>query len=164
MPNNTEHKTVALIEALLTERNILYKKFVHEPVRTSEEASKLRPEYTLAQGAKALIVRVKRGSEKSFAMVVVPGDKKFDSKKLKEVLGASDIRFATPEEVATITDGVQPGGVPPFGILWNISVYTDTSLYDNTEIIFNAGDRGVSIAISSADYRAVVEPSVVSIT
>ena len=80
------------------------------------------------------------------------------------MLGASDIRFATPEEVATITDGVQPGGVPPFGILWNIPVYTDTSLYLSDEIIFNAGDRGVSIAIPSADYRTVVEPSVVSIT
>ncbi len=158
-----EHKTVALIESLLSSRGVLYKKFVHEPVCTSEEAAMVRPEYSLSQGAKALIVRVKQHGEKFFVMVVVPGDKKFDSKKLKEVLGASDIRFATPEEVAEITDGVKPGGVPPFGILWNLPVYSDISLYTNNEIIFNAGDRGVSMAITSADYRAVVNPHVVSI-
>lgn len=158
-----EHKTVALIESLLVSRGVIYKKFVHEPVRTSEEAAMVRPEYSLSQGAKALIVRVKRSGEKFFVMVVVPGDKKFDSKKLKEVLGASDIRFATPEEVGEITDGVKPGGVPPFGILWNLPVYSDISLYTNNEIIFNAGDRGVSMAITSADYLTVVNPHVVSI-
>ncbi len=152
------HPTVAKIEALLTERGVAYEKFEHEPVRTSEEAAAIRPGFTLQEGAKALIIRVKKGGEKSFAMVVVPGDKKFDSGKVKAILSASDIRFATPEEVGAITDGVQPGGVPPFGNLWNLPVLADESLFKNDRIIFNAGDRGVSITIPSEVYRAVVAP------
>jgi Ala-tRNA(Pro) deacylase len=157
------HETVGKIEALLTEKGITYKKFEHEPVRTSEEAAALRPDYTISQGAKALIIRVKKNGEKSFTMIVVPGDKKFDSAKVKAFLGASDIRFATPEEVGEITGGVQLGGVPPFGTLWNLPVIADESLFQNQEIIFNAGDRSVSIAIPSSAYRDIVTPRVAAI-
>lgn len=52
------HKTVSIIESLLQEHDILYKKFEHEPVRTSEEAAAARPEYNLSQGAKALICQL----------------------------------------------------------------------------------------------------------
>lgn len=157
------HKTVVLIESLLQEKGISYKKFEHEEVRTSEEAAQVRPEYTLAQGAKALIVRVKKDGKKSFAQLVVPGNAKFDSKKAREVLGANDIRFATEEEVSTITDGIKPGGVPPFGNLWNLPVYCDQSLLSQNEIIFNAGDRSVSIALTAEDYQSVVTPYVVEL-
>ena len=154
------HKTVGMIESLLNEHNATYQKFEHEEVRTSEEAARVRPEYSLAQGAKALIIRVKKDGEKSFAMVVVPGDKRFDTKKVREVLGARDIRFASEDEVLKITDGVKPGGVPPFGILWNVPVLCDQGLFDNDEIIFNAGDKRVSIAVKTEDYIAVVSPQI----
>lgn len=154
------HPTVGRIEELLHQRGISYEKFEHEAVRTSEEAAAIRPGYTLSQGAKALIIRVKGKLGKSFAMVVVPGDSKFNSAKVKEALGASDIRFATPEEVGEITGGVLPGGVPPFGILWNLLVLVDVGLSANDTIIFNAGDRSVSIALRFSDYREVVAPMV----
>lgn len=160
------HKTVSLIESLLKARGIAYKKFEHEPVRTSEEAAATRLDYTISQGAKALIVRVKKGGsasrQKSFVMLVMQGDKKFDSKKVKELLGAQDVRFATPEEVFELTDGVVPGGVPPFGTLWNLPVFCDENLLVNKEIIFNAGDRSISIALASDDYIKVVAPTVAS--
>ena len=154
------HKTVQQIEALLQQHNILYKKFEHEPVRTSEEAAATRPEYALTQGAKALLLRVKKNGQKSFVQIVLPGDAKFDSKLARQVLGASDIRFASEAEVLELTDGVKPGGVPPFGTLWNLPVFCDQSLFDNEEIIFNAGDRSVSIALSTRDWQVVVQPSV----
>lgn len=161
---NTYHKTVQRIKDLLDEYGVEYKTFEHEPVRTSEEAAATRPEYSISQGAKALIVRAKAsGGEKKFVQVVVPGDAKFDTKKVREVVGAKDIRFATPEEVGVLTDGIVPGGVPPFGNLFNIPVYVDKSLLDNDEIIFNAGDRSYSIAIKSDDYIRVVVPEMVDV-
>lgn len=129
-----------------------------QTVRTSEEAAALRPNYSLSEGAKALIVRLKIPHQgKSFAMAVLPGDKKFDSKKLKVASGASDLRFATETEVAEITGGVKPGGVPPFGNLFGIAVYADNGVFENERIIFNAG-RDVSIAMKSEDYKQIVQP------
>ena len=158
------HETVSLIESLLQEHNCDYKKFEHEEVRTSEEANAVRPEYTLSQGAKALIVRVKKNGNKSFAMVVVPGDKKFDTKKVRDALDAKDIRFATEAEVGEITNGVKPGGVPPFGNLWGLPVLCDQGVFQNDTIIFNAGDRRVSIAVSVEGYKKVVQPTIATIT
>lgn len=162
------HKTVNLIRDLLDQIRIEYKYFEHESVRTSEEAAAIRPDYSIEQGTKALIVRVKKKNvpkdqEKQFVQIVVPGDAKFDPRKARAELEVKDIRFASEEEVIELTDGVIPGGVPPFGILWDLPVYAEKTIFDNEEIIFSAGDRSVSIAMKSEDYLKVVEPIVVEI-
>lgn len=152
------HPVTKKITTLLSERGVWFETFKHPPVRTSEEAAAMRPEYTISQGAKALIVRVKRGGEKFFVQVVVPGDKKFDTKKLKSQFGFSDLRFATEEEVHSITGGVLPGGVPPFGNLFGLTVYADLGVFAHEKIIFNAGDRAFSVGMLSHDYGEIVSP------
>ena len=166
------HPLVTTITNLLDAKGVGYKTFTHEAVRTSAEAATVRPEYSLAQGAKALIVRLKKktkdeasvdASGKQFVQLVVPGDKKFSATKVKQELSATDIRFATTEEVSQITDGVMPGGVPPFGNLFGLSVYLDESVTHQEEIIFNAGDRRFSIALTLPDYLGVVKSTIVRI-
>lgn len=163
------HPVVDAIKRILDTAKVSYKTFEHEPVRTSEEAAATRPEYDLSQGAKALIVRVKRKSVdgvelNEFVQVVVPGDKKFDSKKVKDFFSAKDIRFATEEEVKDITGGVELGGVPPFGNIFGLKVLVDESLFSHEEIIFNAGDRSVSIAMMGEEYKKIVKPETGAIT
>lgn len=158
------HPVVLKIVELLEKNNCWFEVFEHEPVRTSEEAAKIRHGYDLHQGAKALIVRVKiSNTEKKFAMLVCPGNSRFDNDKVKQYFGAKDIRFATEEEVSTITSGVQPGGVPPFGNLFELEVVVDPTLLHNEKIIFNAGDRSFSIGMKSADYVTIVSPKVENI-
>jgi prolyl-tRNA editing enzyme YbaK/EbsC (Cys-tRNA(Pro) deacylase) len=93
-----------------------------------------------------------------FVMLVVPGDRRIASNKVKAVLGAKEIRFASLEEVATLTEGIESGGVPPFGNLFGLPVLVDTSLLTNEKIIFNAGDRRFSIAMFVKDYLSLVAP------
>jgi prolyl-tRNA editing enzyme YbaK/EbsC (Cys-tRNA(Pro) deacylase) len=158
------HPIVKKIIDTLTERSVVFETFEHAPVRTSEEAAALRPEYSLHQGAKALIVKIKPHREgKEFVMLVFPADARFDPKKVKPLLGAKEINFATEEEVLKITGGVLVGGVPPFGNLFGLDVFADHSLFANDEIIFNAGDRSFSIAMKSADYKRTVNPIVADI-
>ena len=154
------HPVVKKITDLLAEHHVPFRTFEHAPVRTSEEAAALRPEFILRQGAKALIVRAKKGGEPFFVMLVFPADCKFDSKKAKTAIDVKSISFATEEEVKRITDGVQIGGVPPFGDLFGLPVYADESLFGNDEIIFNAGDRSFSVAMKAGDYRDIVRPTV----
>lgn len=168
MSDTAYHPIVGKIRELLDVQNVPYEFYEHEAARTSEEAAAVRPEFSLAQGAKALIVRIKKRGvpkeeEKEFVQVVVPGDAKYDSKKVREALNAKDIRFATEDEVADITNGIQPGGIPPFGNLFGVRVLVAQSLYENEEIIFSAGDRRCSIAIASTDHQQVVEPLVAAI-
>jgi prolyl-tRNA editing enzyme YbaK/EbsC (Cys-tRNA(Pro) deacylase) len=157
------HSTVNKIIKLLELNGAWFETFEHEAVRTSEEAAKIRIGYSIKQGAKALIVRVKTASEKYFMMLVIPGDTKFSNEKVKKILGAKDIRFATEEEAAQLTEGVEFGGVPPFGNIFGLKVIADQSLFKNEKIVFNAGDRRFSIAMKSVDYKNLVKPEIESI-
>ncbi len=159
----SEHPIAERITDALKSHDYWHETFEHEPVRTSEDAARIRPDYTLEQGAKAIILRVKVPSVgKKFVMLVMPGNQKFDSAKIKLLLHSNDIRFATEDEVETLTDGVKPGGVPPFGNLFGIEVVCDVKLFEHEKIIFNAG-RNYSIAMMSADYKKLVEPLIADI-
>lgn len=155
------HPLTSQIVTILAENSCWYETFTHEPVKTSEEAAAVRTGYTIKQGAKALIVKaVYKDKDTVFAMLVLPGDAKFSGGKVRKILNASDVRFASPEQVATITSGVEVGGVPPFGNLFRLPVILDKSLLDEEKIIFNAGDRKFSVAMKTADYCALVQPQV----
>lgn len=159
------HKSVDEIRKLLTDNDCWFETFEHAPVRTSEEAAKIRKGYTLEQGAKAIIIRVKiSGGGKKFVMLVIPGNLRFDNEKVKQLFNAKDIRFATEEEIADLTGGILPGGVPPFGNLFNLEVVVDPKLMENEKIVFNAGDRSFSIAMKSGDYKKIVNPKITDIT
>lgn len=159
------HSVVGKILEFLNEKNCIFQTFEHGVVRTSEDAARARPEYSLKQGAKAMIVKVKMSlANKRFVMLVLPGNLKFDNKKVKAILGAKDIQFATEAEVGAVTGGVLPGGVPPFGNLFGIDVIVDPKLFENEIIIFNAGDRRFSVSMKSSDYRRAVNLKVVEIT
>ena len=159
------HPCVEKILALLKDNKCWHETFEHEPVRTSEEAAKVRPGYTLEHGAKALIVKAydnKSGGK--FVMLVMPANRKLDSKKATAELAVKNIRFATEAEVLQITDGILLGAIPPFGNLFGLDVFCDPSLFNNEKIVFNAGDRSFSVAMKSSDYQKLINPKIVNLT
>jgi prolyl-tRNA editing enzyme YbaK/EbsC (Cys-tRNA(Pro) deacylase) len=155
------HPVVGQIKSLLNKNDCWYETFEHRAVRTSEEAAEIRTGYTIEQGAKALILYSNDLGE--FIMLVLPADQRFDNNKVRSLLEVSHLRFARPDEVREVTNGVLVGGVPPFGNLFDLEVITDPSLLGNEKIIFNAGDRRYSIAIKSADYKKLVNPQIAQI-
>ena len=156
------HSVSGVIVDLLKTNSLWFEAFEHEPVRTSEEAAKIRHGYSIQQGAKALIIKIY--PDERFVMLVVPGNLKFDEKKVIALLEVRKLRFATEDEVLKITGGVEPGGVPPFGNLFNLETYVEEKLFENEKIIFNAGDKRFSVAMNSSDYRTLLNPKVASIT
>lgn len=158
------HPLTKQITDLLTSNSFWFETFTHDPVLTSEEAAKTRPGYTLQQGAKAIISKIqKRGSEEEFVMFVIPANLRLNSKKIKKDIDLKGLRFATEEEIDSLTNGVQRGAIPPLGNLFHIQVYVDPQLFLNEKIVFNAGDRQFSVAMSSIDYKNIVSPQIVDI-
>ncbi len=146
------------IEEKLTGDLIPFAVSRHEPVFTSEQAAAIRG-VPLASGAKALIV--KAGDR--FVLLVIPANRKLDSKKTRTSLGVKGIRFATVDEVLQLT-GLQPGSIPPFGSLFGLPTFVDPALEQNDSINFNAGDHGISIQMSRADFMTVECPIQVDLT
>lgn len=141
------------LQVHLQTAGILFDVLRHEAVFTSEEAARVRGT-TLASGAKALVCK----ADERFVMLVMPADRRLDSKLARQQLGIRSLRFATREEVLALT-GLVPGSIPPFGSLFELATWCDELLADQPRINFNAGDHTISINMSFADYRAVEQPT-----
>lgn len=137
---------------LLQEKKIDYQLLEHPPVYTSQEAAKIR-DSSLKQGAKALVFY----ADKKPIMIIVPGDKRIDTKKFKTAHRVKDLRMATPEEVEKLI-GVKVGAVHPLGVIHNLLTYGDKSLGENEEIVFNAGLHTKSIKMKYKDWFRLVKP------
>jgi len=143
---------------LLKINNIPYKEIKHEPVYTSEQAAKVRG-ISISQGAKSLLLKC--GDD--FILVVLPGDRKVDSKKLKSLLKVKDLRFALLNEVKDKM-GCEIGACYPFGNLIGLPTYVDNALSKNDIISFNPGLHTRSIEIKFRDFYLLVKPKMVDIS
>jgi prolyl-tRNA editing enzyme YbaK/EbsC (Cys-tRNA(Pro) deacylase) len=142
---------------LLTRHEVVFKHLNHEETRTSEDSARVRGE-PLAHGAKAIVLKV----DDRFLLFVMSAARRLDSGRIRQHFGARKSRFATPEELMSLT-GLVPGSVPPFGApILDLPLFVDPSVFDNDRVAFNAGSLTESIILSSEDYRRVANPTVLA--
>lgn len=146
------------IKKLLDDNGVQYKLTIHEPVRTSEEAARIRGT-DITTGAKAMLVK----TGEIYSLFVLPAAKKIDWKKVKHILEVKEVRFATEEEVEQITT-VKVGGVPPFGNVLGLPTYYDESITKLEDVNFNAGLKTHSINMKAKDLVKLVVPMLCSFT
>ena len=142
------------LESWLRERGVRFQVMEHAPAFTSEEAARVRGT-PIEAGAKALVLL----AEDRPAQVVLPAHRRVDNARIRAILGTRTLRFATPEELLTLT-GCRPGAVPPFGNLFGLPVLVDEELAARGEIAFNAGSNSVSIVMRAEDFIRLSEASV----
>ena len=143
------------IIARLNKAGIKFEQSEHEPVVTSEDAAGVRPNMSLKQGVKALIMKDTGGSN---IMVCVPGDEKVDFKVLKELTGKR-YEFENPEMLKS-KFGLEVGSVPPFGNLLGLKTYFSKKILESETVAFNCGATTETIVMQSADLVKLVEPEI----
>lgn len=109
--------------------------------------------------AKTVILRV----DQDFAMIVIPATERIDLKVLKEELPYKEIAFASEYEFAWLFPDSEVGAMPPFGNLYNLPVFVDRTLSEDTEIVFNAGTHANTIRMKYEDFIALVKPQIVDL-
>lgn len=135
-----------ILEFLENEK-VSYQHIHHKPTYTSEESAEARGE-SLDKGAKAILMKV----DDTYLLFVLSASKKIDSKKIKTLLRARSIRFASSTELLEQT-ALVPGSVPPFGTpILPFPLYIDHSIGRLSSVAFNAGSLSDSIVISARDY------------
>lgn len=137
---------------LLDKSGISYEKFEHEPVHSSEEASKIRGT-DISLGAKSLVF----SADDKLILIVVPGDKKVDTKKFKKLYNIEDLRMVDstllPEKVS-----LERGAVMPFGSLIGLPTYFDEKLKRSGKVAFNVGKTTTSIVMNAEDLVKIENP------
>jgi Ala-tRNA(Pro) deacylase len=154
------------IRELFDSHQVDYHVLDHSPCRTSAESAAARAAagFPEAVGAKALMVKMTKGQQADFDVLVLPGPSKLDSQALKDQFPElRRFRFATPEEMFDRCR-VIPGCMPPFASsvfpqLGNL--YVDELLLKYEWVGFNAASLERSIVVRCQDYIRVASPSAI---
>jgi Cys-tRNA(Pro) deacylase len=92
---------------------------------------------------KTLIVR---GAGRDFHVAIVPGDQRFDTRKMAAAIGEKHADLASQADAEKLT-GYKVGGISPFAMRRPLPTYIEESLLALDRIIVNAGRRGALIEI-----------------
>jgi Ala-tRNA(Pro) deacylase len=106
--------------------------------------------------AKTVVVRGPNG----YAMAVLPADYRINLDELAARLQVDHLRLATEEEIRERFPDSEIGAMPPFGVLFGMPVYLDTSLAEEPYILFNAGTHRDAIHIPMEDYLRLTDPAI----
>jgi len=107
--------------------------------------------------AKTIMVKV----DGRLAMAVLPASYRVSVDLLRDTVGAHDVEIATEREFKDVFPGCDIGAMPPFGNLWNLSVFVAEVLTDDDEIAFNAGSHTELVRMSYQDFERLVSPTIV---
>jgi len=141
------------IMRILDEMKIPYEVIEHEPVMTNPEMAQ-RLGVPLGDTVKNLMLTTADGR---VIQVVLPGDKRFDSKAVARKVGTKSVTFATPETVLEKA-GCEVGCVPPFGHLQPVPIYMDRQLLWKKEVYFNPGVHTKSVKIEARRLKELCKP------
>ena len=142
---------------LLEESRCGFKLIGHPRTISAQEAAKVAGS-KVEEVAKSLILI----GDKQPVVAVVMGDQKLDPKKLKQLKGIKDLRFANPEEVIKYS-GCPIGSVPPFGKLMDLPIVVDDSILQVEEVVFAAGTDVESVRMKRVDFLEILGGEVVDL-
>ncbi len=145
----------AKLKEFLNKENVKFVSITHSVAYTAQEIAWI----THTPGkelAKTVMVKI----DDALAMAVLPASFHVDLSRLKAVAGAGTIAVATEREFRSQFPDCETGAMPPFGNLYNMTVYADESLAADKEIAFNAGTHRELIRIAYDDFNRLVQPIV----
>ena len=106
--------------------------------------------------AKTLMVR----ADDRYVMAVLPADQRLDEHALRMALGAHHVHLAHEEDLGHLFPDCEVGAMPPFGNLYALPVFVDSTLTSDEEIVFNACTHSHAMRMRMADYLRLVRPFV----
>ena len=109
---------------------------------------------------KTLVTRTHAG-EPVFG--VVPGDAELDLKKLAQACGAKKVELASLKDVEPLTGYVR-GGVTVMGAKRHFPAFVDETIELFEMISVSAGQRGLQLVLSPADYLRAAEGTLADLT
>ncbi|MEO6810710.1 MAG: YbaK/EbsC family protein [Isosphaeraceae bacterium] len=106
------------------------------------------------QVAKSVLLRGGNGD----ALAVLPATHRIDLELLAPILGTTELRLATEEELSLVFHDCERGALPPFGRLYGLPTIVDASLAAWTHIVVEGNVRHEALRLRFLDFEAVEQP------
>jgi Ala-tRNA(Pro) deacylase len=141
---------------LLDDNGVAYETLPHREAHTAQGVAAA----THVSGwllAKVLIVRP---SDESPLMVVLPASCRLDLDALAQALHKPSVTLLSEVDLGALFPDCEPGAMPPFGQLYGMPVWVDSSFSKAADFAFQAGNHHEVIRIRYADYERLAQPAV----
>lgn len=152
---------MALLERLrvfLDENHCEYTHTVHPLAYTAREVASAE-----RIPAREMVKAVLIFGDGGYHMIAVPANRLVDFQEVRLTLGFTHARMATEDELRRLFPDCELGAMPPLGNLYDMPVYLDSSLTGEEQIAFNAGTHRDVVHMHTADYRRLVQPTVITL-
>jgi Ala-tRNA(Pro) deacylase len=147
------------LKDFLDERKIKYVTMVHSPAYTAHEVAQ-----SAHVSGRCLAKTVMVMMDGAPAMAVLPANQRVLLDDLCDLTESDDVRLAREDEFKQLFPDCEAGAMPPFGNLYDMSVYVSPDLADEDEIAFNAGSHTEIIKMMYHDFEQLVKPRVANFT
>ena len=145
------------IKNYLDKNSAKYEEIAHRTVYTAyDAASTLKKE--LKEVAKNLLVQ----ADNTYALVVVPADKRIDLAKLKIALGAKKVSIPKEEVLIKILK-IKPGVVSSFGKLHKVETWIDKAMLKTEQVVLSTGSATNSVLMKVKDFIQLEEAKLADI-
>ena len=143
------------IEAFLQRNRIPFTTFRHPAAFTAQEraAASHVPGWHWAKS----VVCVADGKP---VFAVLPAPCVVDFERLRDLIGAEEVRLANEDELALLFPDCERGAAPPFGDLYGFPVFVDCRLVGDPEMVFEGGRLTSAICMHYGDFAEVAHPVV----
>jgi Ala-tRNA(Pro) deacylase len=137
----------------LTKNKISFEAMQHSVAYTAQEIAQAQ-HVPGNETIKSVIVKV----DGKCVMCVLPATYKIDLEKLKKVLNGKTLQLAGEEDLSKLFPDYELGAEPPFGNLYGLDVYVDSSLQNNETVVFNAGTHTDTVRLAFSDFTKLAKP------
>ena len=131
----------------LQQKNIPFEVVKYEHETKGAEFAARAAGFPLERTIKTLVVNL---ADKQYALVLMPGDKHLDLKRLAKLCSVKRAAMADTATAARLT-GYLVGGISPFDTKHKLSVLMEKSLLKLEKVLINAGQRGTMLTMSPKD-------------
>ena len=143
------------LKEFLDTQQVKYVTILHSAAYTAQEIAA----FAHIRG-KELAKTVMVNLDGKMAMAVLPASSRIDMDLLKKAAGAQSIGLATEAGFKSLFPDCETGAMPPFGNLYGLPVFVDTSLTKDEEIAFNAGAHNELVRMAYRDFERLARPTV----
>jgi Ala-tRNA(Pro) deacylase len=106
----------------------------------------------------AKTVMLKKDGE--LCMAVLPASRHVDLGAFAKEAKSRDVVLASESDFRDQFPDCELGAMPPFGNLYGLRVYVDSTLAQEREIAFNAGSHLELVQLAYIDFARLVEPTI----
>jgi len=99
---------------------------------------------------------VAKATGNAYWLAIIPGDQRFDVRRMAAAIGAQHVDMAPPAEAEKVT-GYKVGGISPFAQRRRLPVVIEESLLALETIIVNGGCRGVLVELDTEDLVRLLD-------